>query len=243
MKKPEIKPSQRINNTGKSHSDWKENRLVVAVLSAAGTATLFSTVIMPLVNTVQSNKIQQLEELTINAKATSAELQKIKEKLKNAEAEVALAIEKTPFVPGSVYPLGEKLDSVILGTDIKELKIRLSLQGDEAEEEERDFNFLFYKTSKHTVFSGATYYFSNNKVHRILYHLKDRDRGAALLSKILLTNFGEPFAKKKESMLWKINNNEWAIIQYNKKIGYIYSIQKQPFSSDWGEFLGENKNN
>lgn len=244
MKKPAIKPSQRINHTGKSHIDWKENRLVVAVLSAAGTATLFSTVIMPLVNTVQSNKIQQFEELTKNAKATSDELEKIKEKLRNAEAEVALAIEKTPFVPGSVYPLGHKLDSVILGMDIQELKIRLSLEEDEAEEEDgMPIKMRSYKTPNHTVFHSAAYFLSNNKVQTILYHLNDGDRGAALLSKVLLTNFGEPFAQKKGSMLWKIKNNEWAIIEHDKKTGYAYSITNQPSSRYWGEFLKKGKDN
>lgn len=236
MKRPAVKPSQRINNSNKIHGDWKDNRIVVAALSAAGTATLFSTVIMPLVNTVQSNKIQQYEDIIKNAQATSNQLAQTKEELKKAKAEIFLAIQKTPLVPGSVYPLGEGFDSVVLGTDVKELKNRLS-----GLEKDEDGSYFSYRTTNHPVFSGSTYYQSNNKVDMILYHLHDRDGGGNLIKKTLLTHFGEPFAEKKGSMLWKIKNNEWALLDYKNKVGYFYKIQRQPYSQDWGEFLEKKK--
>lgn len=75
----------------------------------------------------------------------------------------------------------------------------------------------------------------------ILYHLKDRTVGGEMLKKVLLTNFGEPIAEKKGSMLWKIKNDEWAILENYKAAGYSYKIQKSPYHHQWGELLEKKK--
>jgi hypothetical protein len=209
MQKTEIKPSQRrLNNKLPVRSDWKESRLVVAALSVAGTATLFATVIMPLTNTLLTNKLEKLTQLSANAGATAEELENVKKERVASRAETSLAITKSPFISGSVYPIG--LDQVVIGTPASEILKRLP--GAKWDDEERYLSYQVKGTIG--IFSEAAYYFDKNKkVSTILYLFKDMALGAELVKKTLVTNFGEPYAQKKHLSLWKIKDQEWAVLQ------------------------------
>lgn len=202
---------------------------MVAALSAAGTATLFATVIMPLSNTLLTNKIEKLTELSAGAANTAGELEKVKKELAASRADERLAVMKSPFIPGSVYPLG--LDSVIIGTPAQEILTRLpGAKWDE------DNQYITYDvTDENAVFSQAAYYFDKNrKVSAILYQFRDREAGAELVKKLMLTGFGEPYAQKKHKTLWKINDHEWATLEEYTPGNITFHLYLYPLFTDWG---------
>ncbi|WP_406805560.1 hypothetical protein [Burkholderia semiarida] len=230
MRRPQIKASQRRQTISASVSnDWKDSRLVVAALSVAGTATLFATVIMPLSNTLLTNKIEKLTELSANSSAIAEELEKTKKELAASRAENRLALEKSPFVPGSVYPFG--LDNVVIGTPAQEVVVRLP----GAKWDEDNSYITFDVKEKDTIFSGAAYYFNSARnVSGILYHFRNQDTGPAVVKKLLLTGFGEPYAQKKRRFLWRVSDHEWATLSEVVSGVSTFTIDSFPSPSDWG---------
>ena len=116
-----MKISQRHGErTAKPVSDWKDSRLIVAVLTAAGTATFMITVVLPISTASLNAKIESLEarieSLTPaeeKIKGLQTELSSAKKSLGEAQASLLAATENSPFAPGSAYPTG--FDKVVIG--------------------------------------------------------------------------------------------------------------------------------
>jgi acyl-CoA synthetase (AMP-forming)/AMP-acid ligase II len=190
---------QRVRLT-KSSTDWRDSRFVIAVLSAAGTATFMGTVVVPLTTSYLSAKVDSLTALSATAQATAEELEKTKKKLAQAEASLANAVLETPFVPGSVYPVG--LDDIVLGTPIAKVYEKFP----DAKIDEESGGYLSVKT-KHPLFWSATYYVSkgagDKSVSAVLFHSRPESKLTQEAIKARFTVlFGEPGAQSKGRAFW-----------------------------------------
>lgn len=147
--------------------DWKDSRLVIAALSAAGTATFMGTVVVPLTTTALTAKLDALAPAAERIEKLEKELARTKAALATARTEAALATVKNPFLPGSVYPVG--LDTLRIGDSRKKVEEKYP-RGKWAEDE----SYYSVTDIDHAVFSRVTYYFdgdqNNQIVSMILYH-------------------------------------------------------------------------
>lgn len=185
---------------------------------------------MPLTNTIITNKLERLTEISANASATLAELEKTKKELAVSRAEARLALSKSPLVPGRAYPLS--LAGVVIGTPATRVLERLdSAKWDVTNQ------YIEVRLKDDPVFSGAAYFFDASKrVSGILYHFNHRGDGATLVRMLLLSHFGEPIANDKGDQLWKISGREWAsITQLVPEKGYSLQVDAEPSASRWGK--------
>lgn len=173
---------------------------MIAVLSAAGTATFMGTVVVPLTTSYLSARVENLTSLTANAQVKAEELEQTKKKLERAEAALANAVSENPFVQGSVYPSG--LDDIVIGTPIAKVYERFP----DAKLEEEDGRYVSAKTS-HPLFWSVTYYLEKSagggRVRGMLFHLNPNSKLTHEAIKARFTVlYGEPVAQSKGRAFW-----------------------------------------
>lgn len=194
-------------NKNKSTSDWKDHPLSIAVVVAVGTSVFFMTVVIPLRVDLLTAKVDRLTELSASALSISNELERTKRELTESRAALQASLQKSPFQGGSVYPIG--FDAVVIGTAKADVVNRYS-NGKWDEENA----YYSVKSKVDGVVRSATYYFTDEKVSLILFHLEGGEKaGAELVRKHLLATFGEPDATRRKDMLWKATKREWVTVE------------------------------
>lgn len=193
--------------TARSSSDWKDSRLVIAALSVAGTATFMSTVVLPITNSALTARLEKLATAEEQITQLRKSLEAAEKKAAEAESIAAQAMEKTPFLPGSVYPSGA--DKVLIGSTRQQL---LDAYPGGTWDEDQDY-YSVRKTG-HPHFGSITYYFmgspKKNNVTMILFHLNSNSplNNGAIRNRFRVL-WGVPDAVgKRGKMLWKATQRE-----------------------------------
>lgn len=138
----------------KQTTDWKDSRIVIATLAAAGTATFMSTVVLPITTSTLSAKLEALEPAAEKILGLEKELEETKAALTAAQSSAAQAVEKTPFLPGSAYPVG--LDRLHIGSSQQEVA-KAYPKGKWVDQDYVSIDV------DHPIFSSVTYYFGGGK--------------------------------------------------------------------------------
>lgn len=207
--------------TAGTKSDWKDSRLVIAALTAAGTATFMGTVVLPITMSAQSAKIElltsKLDELgdtKDRLEALNKELAEARLNISQKEILVAQLMAQTPFLPGSPYPSGA--DKIILGTTKREL-LQMHPDGKWNDDEEESY---YSVDPKHPHFSSITYYIDspkNERISHILYHINHKSPLTHTELKLRFKSiWGHPHAERKNGdSWWKISQRESVEIRSN----------------------------
>lgn len=200
----------------KQSADWKDSRIVIATLAAAGTATFMSTVVLPITTSTLSAKLEALEPAAKKIQGLEKELDETKAALTAAKSLAAQAIEKTPFLPGSAYPAG--LDRILIGSSQQEVAKAYPM-GKWAEED-------YVSTDvDHPIFGSVTYYFGGKKKNRnvtmILFHLKINSPMNIDSIKSRLTILYGPATAigKRDQILWQATPRE--TVEIGSRTSYI----------------------
>jgi hypothetical protein len=183
----------------KASFSWKEHPLIVAAASCAGTAAFMYNIVMPITNAALNAKLEALTPTSEKISSLVTELDSTKKKLKEVEGLAAIAVEKTPFLPGSVYPAG--VDQVLIGTEINQvLKTYPSGEWDEDKS--------YYSVSlEHPHIHTATFYFDKNKENRkvrsILFFIQtNKGLNTEAIKARFRIIFGPPTATGKGGAVW-----------------------------------------
>lgn len=181
-----------------SPTDWKESRFVVATLAVVSTATFMGTVVQPLTTATLTAKLEALAPAADRIQVLEKALAESKTELAAANALAAEASAKTPFLPGSVYPVG--LDNVRVGST-RDQVVEAFPSGKWVDDD---------YVSVHTgnpLFRSVTYYFSgekkNRRVSMILFHLdSDSPLNQTSIRNRFSILFGPPTAVGKRGASW-----------------------------------------
>jgi hypothetical protein len=208
-------------------SNWKDSTLVVAVISAAGTATFMYNVVMPLTTATMSAKLEALAPAAERISKLEAELRETKDKLQTAEGIASLATENTPFLPGSVYPTG--IDIVKLGSSIEEVE-KVYPDGRWNED-----NSYYSVDQKNPNFGSSTFYFrQTGKIKKVSHILFLVNSDSKLNNKTLLnrltTLFGTPTSAASSGRFWwKISSKHTAGLDGER----AYTIYQGEYGPTW----------
>lgn len=182
----------------KPQTDWKDSRIVIAALSVAGTATFMSTVVVPVTTAALTAKLEALAPADEKIRRLEKELAENKAALAVAKTLVAEATVKTPFLPGSVYPVG--LDRIHIGST-REQVVEAYPNGNWT-----DDDYVSVPTD-HKLFSQITYYFDGDKKNRhvsmILFHPQlDAPLNHEAIKNRVAILFGPPTATGRRGQTW-----------------------------------------
>jgi len=207
-------------------TDWKDSRLVIAALAVAGTATFMSTVVLPITTASLTAKLEALEPADKKIKALETELKESKRALVSARAIAAEAIQKTPFLPGSPYPVG--IDKIVVGSSPQQV-IETYPSGRWREDD-------YYSVElDHKIFYRVTYYFSGEKRNRhvsmVLFQLRtDSPLNMEAIKNRFVILFGSPLAVDKYGRtLWKATSRDTVEIDADTS----YTVHLNPYLPIW----------
>lgn len=204
MPTPRFKSRPVVKN--KSSKDWKDHPLSIAVVVAVGTSVFFMTVVIPLRVDLLTAKVDRLTELSANAASIANELERTKRELSETRTALQAYLQNSPFQGKSVYPIG--FDEVVIGTAKADVISRYPNGEWDAEK-----SYYAVRSSVDGIVEGATYYYTNEKVSLILFHLAGREKaGADIARKHFLAAFGEPVATRRKDMFWKATDREWVTL-------------------------------
>lgn len=81
------------------------------------------------------------------------------------------------------------------------------------------------KSELNGIVRGATYYFDEEKVSLILFHLEGREKaGSSIVRKHFLTTFGEPDGTRRKDMFWKATDREWVVVKAEGEYTGTYTV-------------------
>lgn len=212
--------------TQKSHTDWRDSRIVIAALSMAGTATFMSTVIVPVTTASLTAKLEALGSADEKIRKLEKELRENKSALAAAKALAAQATAKTPFLPGSVYPAG--LEKILIGSTRQQV-VEAYPNGKWS-----DDDYVSIETG-HNIFGRVTYYFDGEKKNRyvsmVLYHLAyDSPLNCDAIKNRFAVLFGPPTATgRKGQVWWKATARE----SIEMEIADTYVVKKGNYIPHW----------
>ncbi|WP_343740442.1 hypothetical protein [Delftia tsuruhatensis] len=174
------------------------------------------TVVIPLRVDLLAAKVERLTELSSNAGSISNELVRTKQELAEARAALQANLKKSSFQGESVYPIG--FDDVVIGTPKADVIARYP----EGKWDEDNLRYSV-RSRFEGIINTATYFYSEDKVSTILFHIDWQDQiGAEIVRKHLLATFGVPDAIRKRDMFWKATKREW--ISFSPDYGGAYRV-------------------
>jgi hypothetical protein len=205
--------------------------LVIAALTALGTATFWHSVIFPLYDVTQKSELKAYRE-------EAEKVPDLTKRIKNLEARLWHAENANAFDSDSLYPNGFRL--VKIGDPADKLTSAYDTASVHKDEEG-----YWTVENQHNVFNSVTYYFDstkNNKpVTHILFHVNfapkehqpsswlfDKEN-AKQLTRRLIETYGEPkFDKAKLTMMWSIEDGTSLFQRINETNVLVMSSQYRP---------------
>lgn len=216
MLTPRFKSRPAVKN--KLAKNWKDHPLAIAVVVAVGTSIFFMTVVIPLRVDLLTAKVERLTEINASALSISNELERTKQALSETRVALQATLQKAPFQGRTVYPIG--YDAVVIGT-VKADVVSRYPNGEWDEEN----SYYSVKSELNGIVRGATYYFDEEKVSLILFHLEGREKaGSSIVRKHFLTTFGEPDGTRRKDMFWKATDREWVVVKAEGEYTGTYTV-------------------
>lgn len=189
---------------------WKDSRLVVAALTALGTATFWHSVIFPLYDVTQEAELKAYREEAEKVPGLTMQIKNLKARLWHAE-------NTSAFDSNSAYPNGFRL--VEIGDPVDRLTSAY-----ETASVHKDKKGYWTVENQHSIFNSVTYYFDsandNKSITHILFSVNFasnadenpylsgwlyNEENAKILTRRLIETYGEPkFDKAKLTMMWTI---------------------------------------
>lgn len=151
------------NAPDSSSKDWKNHPILIAVISAAATATFFQTVVIPISDA--SNRAELIEFRKLKATHEQVEKTLEEEKKRNAQLakELVISQQANLFVAGNPYPVGYRTTPI--GMPLAKVKEHFK---DKALTDER--SILSVKLDK-GVFRRVTYHYESQGKESVVTHI------------------------------------------------------------------------
>lgn len=185
-----------------------------------------STVVLPVANSALTAKLERLAPAEEQITKLTKELDEAKKRATLAESVAAMAIAKTPFLPGSVYPSGA--DKILIGSTRNQL---IETYPSGSWDEDKDY---YTATTGHPHFGQITYYFmgspNKNNVTTILFHSNhDSPLKNEEIKQRFRVLFGAPNATGKRGRTWWKATPRESIEMENEDRYLVTSSNKKPY--------------
>lgn len=206
--------------------------MLIAVISAAATATFFQTVVIPVSDAGTRDELIELRKAKVSLEVSEKALNEEKRRSASLAKELAIAQHASLFTLGNPYPVGFRATPI--GTPIATVKAQWS------GEEVIDSDFIIKVKLSRGIFKGVSYYYDGTKepkVSHVAYDISFSDKlldpnDEPTLEAILTQTFG-PATETKDRVgaRWNIKHSGksyWVYLRYIVPSIVVMDGQSQP---------------
>lgn len=198
-----------------TQSFWRDSPIIIAALTAIGTATFWHNVILPSHNAMQGEKIMALQKQLVDLEKEASKVPLLTEEVASLEGRLWHAEHANAFDKSSAYP--DKFKTVKIGDSVESI-----LSAFDFTSIDQSNPGYWVVTNQHSIFKDVVYYFDNTEPSQPITHIyfvitpsndssflsRFDEKNIRNLTLRLTDTYGKPEVNGSERILrWSVDEN------------------------------------